>query len=87
LLAFIEVIRCAAMGERSGDEGVLSVSPTAKLTASSACRKSVGNSLPRFSARRNIPWAALALKKYFGSGATSKMADKEHTAALGDSKN
>lgn len=33
-----------------------------KATWVSACRKSSGNSLPRFSARRNIPRAAFGLK-------------------------
>ena len=32
-------------------------------------------SLPRFSARRNIPKQALALKKYFGCGSSSKICD------------
>jgi len=47
-------------------------------TCSKASRKALGNSRPRFSARRRIPRHAFGLKKYFGWTWGSKMADKEH---------
>ena len=62
-------------------EVVLSVSSAAELTASSASRNCVGNSRPRFAARRKMPRQAVGLKKYFGGTvrASSKTSDNEHT--------
>jgi hypothetical protein len=60
----------------------------APATASKVSRNIVGNSLPRFSARRSIPAQAFALKEYrSGTPPVSKMSDKEDaTAALGHSE-
>ena len=56
-------------------------------TASSAVANSCGNVLPRRVARRKIPCAAFALKKYRGSAWVCSTCDKEHsTATLGDSE-
>jgi hypothetical protein len=54
----------------------------------SADRKAVGNSLPRFSARRRMPLQAVALKKYrCGTSPVSSTSDNEDaTAALWNSE-
>ena len=74
-------------GERSRDEGILSLPSASKLRASRARRKCIGNVLPRFLARRRIPRAAVGLKKNRGGAWGSKTSDNEQTvAALGDSE-
>src|SRR5690606_21163623 len=64
--------------------------PAARLTAapSKACFKAIGNSFPRFAARRRMPRQAVALKKNrCGTSPVSKVSDNEHTAAsLGHSE-
>jgi hypothetical protein len=57
-------------------------------TVESANRKAVGNSLPRFSARRRMPLQARLLKKYRrGRSPVSKMSDNEDaTPSLGNSE-
>jgi len=48
----------------------------------SANRKGVGNSFPRFSARRRMPLQAVLLKKYrCGTSPVSKTSDNEHASA------
>jgi hypothetical protein len=54
----------------------------ASATACKAWCNIVGNSFPRFSARRRIPLQAVALKKYrCGRSPVSKVCDNKHTAA------
>ena len=56
-------------------------------TACKAISSGSGRLRPRRDARRRIPVAAFALKKYRGSAWVSSTCDKEHaTAALGDSE-
>src|SRR5262252_3861353 len=59
-----------------------------EASASSAVIKRGGKVLPRFSARRRMPAAALADSQYrLGTGLVSKTADNEHaTATLGHSE-
>lgn len=57
------------------------------VNATSAASKRVGNVLPRLSARRRIPCAALWLKKNLWGTRCSKMSDNvDATASLGDSE-
>jgi hypothetical protein len=59
-----------------------------RAKCSSAFLSAIGNSLPRFSARRRMPAAALADSQYLRStGCVSKTSDNEDTTAtLGDSE-
>jgi hypothetical protein len=58
---------------------LFSVGIESVATADRACRKTSGNSRPRFSALRRIPEHAFGLKKYFCGTFSSKICDKEHT--------
>jgi len=51
----------------------------AVASASNACRKGVGSSFPRLSARRRIPQAARAERKYFGGAFCSRIEEREQT--------
>jgi hypothetical protein len=68
-------------------KGILPLPPAPELRASSASRKRVGNVLPRFSALRKIPFAALGLKKNLCGAWSSKTSDNEQTrTSLGDTE-
>jgi hypothetical protein len=75
-------------GFEHGEVVIVFVSPPRRVASDSnaACKRD-GNSLPRFSALRKIPCAALGLKKNLLGTWLSKTSDNEHTSAsLGDSE-
>jgi len=72
------------MAGRGGDGGCYecgSVKVVGPVTATSASTKGSGNILPRRSARRRIPRAALGESEYRGGAWSTRTADNEHAAA------
>jgi hypothetical protein len=68
-------------GQEHADAGLSYVAREAAALVS-ADRKGVGNSFPRFSARRRMPAQARWLKKNrSGTSPVSKISDNEHAAA------
>ena len=75
-----ERFRAAAEVAAVGAEGSDSLSVIRELTWSEASN-SAGSFLPRFAARKRIPFAAIGESQYFGGTSDSSTADNEHSLA------